>query len=58
MDLIIYSLWKLKMNVVLVKNGCAIAIECKENKPKGMFDDDFNEKDKLAMANLLLALDE
>lgn len=46
------------MNVVLVKNGCAIAIECKENKPKGMFDDDFNENDKLAMADLLLALDE
>lgn len=35
-----------------------IAIEGKENKPKDMTDNVFKEKDDLAMADLLLALDE
>lgn len=32
------------MNVVLVKEGCAIVIECKENKPKDIIDDSINKK--------------
>jgi hypothetical protein len=53
-----FALWKLKMHAVLVKDGCAVALLGSENRPEGMTDRQFNEKDELAKANLLLALED
>ena len=52
-----YPAWKLKMHV-LIKDRCVVALKGKENKPKGMTNKVFIEKDKLAIANIYLALDE
>ncbi|KAI6692419.1 hypothetical protein NL676_020129 [Syzygium grande] len=53
-----YPLWKLKMQAVLVKDGCAVALAGKDEKPTEMKDEDFAQKDQMAMADLLLALDD
>ena len=44
------------MHVVLVKDGCAIAISNK--RLEEMTEKQFAEKDELALANLLLTLDD
>ena len=46
------------MQAVLIKDGCEIALQEKECKPQEMTDAQYEEKDKLAMANLYLALDD
>ncbi|GKV52302.1 hypothetical protein SLEP1_g58891 [Rubroshorea leprosula] len=53
-----FALWKLKMHAVLVKDGCAVALLPREEKPEGMTDKQFFEKDEMALANLQLALDD
>ena len=52
-----YLAWKLKMDAILIKDGCAIALKGKENRPEGMADKMFAEEDELAMANIYIALD-
>ncbi|KAK9113082.1 hypothetical protein Scep_020601 [Stephania cephalantha] len=53
-----FALWKLKMQAVLVKDGCAVALLGKDGKPEGMTDKTFAEKDEMAVANILLALED
>ncbi|KAK6256141.1 hypothetical protein SCA6_017446 [Theobroma cacao] len=53
-----FALWKLKMHVVLVKDGCVVALLTKEDKPEDMTDKQFIEKDKMALANLQLDLED
>ena len=51
-----FALWKLKMHAVSVKDCCAVTIL--DKKPEGMIEKQFAEKDELALANLLLTLDD
>ena len=53
-----YPAWKLKMHTTLIKDGCAVALKGKKNKPGGMRNKVFADKDELAMANTYLALNE
>ena len=53
-----YLAWKLKIHGILTKDRCTVALTGKENKPEGMTNKVFVEKDKLAIANIYLALDE
>ncbi|KAK9118944.1 hypothetical protein Scep_017037 [Stephania cephalantha] len=46
------------MQAVLVKDGCAVALLGKDGKPEGMTDKTFAEKDEMAVANILLALED
>ena len=48
----------MKMQAVLIKDGCKIALQEKEYKSQEMIDGQYEEKDKLAMANLYLAMDD
>ncbi|PON87731.1 hypothetical protein TorRG33x02_164260 [Trema orientale] len=48
--------WKLKMHAILIKDGYAVALKGKENNPKEIKDQVFD--DELAMPNIYLALDE
>lgn len=53
-----YAPWKLKMNVVLVKDDYAVEIRGKENKPKEIGDLDFEKKNKLVVADIIPSLDD
>ncbi|KAI6682021.1 hypothetical protein NL676_035902 [Syzygium grande] len=53
-----YPLWKLNMQAMLVKDGCVVALSCKDEKPTEMKDEEFAQKDQMAMADLLPALDD
>ncbi|KAK6242410.1 hypothetical protein SCA6_007799 [Theobroma cacao] len=53
-----FALWKLKMHAVLVKDGCAVALSTKKDKPEGMTDKQFAERAEIALANLQLALED
>ena len=46
------------MQAVLIKDGCEIALQEKECKSQEMTDAQYEEKDKLAIANLYLVLDD
>lgn len=46
------------MYAILVNNGCAIAIEGKANKAKDMTNAQLDKKDKMAITNILLVLDD
>lgn len=46
------------MKAVLVKDGCTITIEGKDNKPEDMTDVEFETKDELAKADILHVIDE
>ena len=46
------------MHTILIKDGCAIALKGKENKPEVMTDKVFAEKDYLVIENMYLVLDE
>lgn len=49
---------KLKINVVLAKENCTVAIEGKEKKSEDINNATFELKKKLLMADLLLILDD
>ena len=53
-----FTLWKRKIQVVLIKDGCEVALQEKECKSQEMTDGQYEEKDKLAMMNLYLVLDD
>ena len=48
-----FSMWKLKMRAILMKDNCLAAIE---GRPAGVTDDKWKEMDAMAVANMHLAL--
>lgn len=52
-----YPIWKIKMHIILV-NGCAIVVERNDKKDKDITNAQFDEKGNMAIANVLLALDD
>lgn len=42
-----FVVWKIKMDTILVKDGCSIALKGKSLKPTGMTDAQFVEKDEI-----------
>ena len=53
-----FTLLKMKMRMVLIKDSCEVALQEKECKPQKMTDRQFEEKDRLTVANLYLTLDD
>lgn len=53
-----YPIWKLKIHVILIKDSCAITIKGKDKKDKDLTNAQFDEKDKMTIANIFLALDD
>ena len=53
-----FIFWKMKMQTILLKDGCKITLQEKECKSQEMTDGQYEEKDKLAMMNLYLILDD
>lgn len=52
-----FTMWKVKMYLVLVKDDYLITLKGKSLKPIGMIDAQFDEKNEIAKADILLALD-
>lgn len=48
----------MKIHVILVKDGCTIALKGKDQKPEGITHTQFAEKDEIAKTDILLALDD
>lgn len=48
-------MWKMKICIILVKNGCAIVLKRRQAKLKEMTDGQFASKDEVAQADILLA---
>lgn len=53
-----FVVWKIKMDTILVKDGCSIALKGKSLKPTGMTDAQFVEKDEIDQIDLLLVLED
>ncbi len=51
-----YSLWKVQMRFLLVKQDLALAIEGKSKKPSTMSNEDWEKMDEKAMASIFLSL--
>lgn len=51
-------MWKVKIYVILVKNGCAIALNKRQAKLETITDVQFVEKDEITLADILLALED
>lgn len=51
-----YSLWKVQMHSLLVKQDLALAIEGNAKKPSTMSNEDWQKMDEKAMASIFLSL--
>lgn len=51
-----FAMYKVKIYVILVKDGCAIALKGSDAKPQGMVDGEFASKGEISQAYISLLL--
>lgn len=45
-----FAVWKFKASTVLIKNAYEIALQGKKNKPKGIINNQIDERNNMALA--------
>lgn len=53
-----FVMWNAKIYVIIVNDGCIIALKERQSKLEGMTNVQFAEKDEIVEADILLALED